>query len=207
MKKKTILVAAIAVMLVAALVVGGTLAYFTDTKTADNTFTMGNVAITLDETNANPNAPTGSGRVTENTYNVYPGLIVDKDPTVTNVGSNDAWIRAKIVVKANTEQLNQLGLIEAANDATGEKLAKIFKLGAGWSYTGNVIIGEDGTYTFVMKYADKLAPKAATPVFTQVTIPGETVVDSFDFNINVVAEAIQADGFNTWDAAFAAFDK
>lgn len=35
MKKKTILVAAIAVMLVAALVVGGTLAYFTDTKTAD----------------------------------------------------------------------------------------------------------------------------------------------------------------------------
>lgn len=90
MKKKTILVAAIAVMLVAALVVGGTLAYFTDTKTADNTFTMGNVAITLDEKNANPDAPTGSGRVTENTYNVYPGLIVDKDPTVTNVGSNDA---------------------------------------------------------------------------------------------------------------------
>ena len=187
MKKKTILVAAIAVMLVAALVVGGTLAYFTDTKTADNTFTMGNVAITLDETNANPNAPTGSGRVTENTYNVYPGLIVDKDPTVTNVGANDAWIRAKIVVKANTEQLNQLGLIEAANDATGEKLAKIFKLGDGWSYTGNVIMGEDGTFTFVMKYADKLAPKAATPVFTQVTIPGETVVDSFNFNINVVS--------------------
>lgn len=207
MKKKTILVAAIAVMLVAALVVGGTLAYFTDTKTADNTFTMGNVAITLDEKNANPDAPTGSGRVTENTYNVYPGKIVDKDPTVTNVGSNDAWIRAKIVVKANMEQLNQLGLIDAANDATGEKLAKVFKLGAGWSYTGNVIMGEDGTFTFVMKYADKLAPNAATPVFTQVTIPGETVVDSFNFNINVVAEAIQADGFNTWDAAFAAFDK
>lgn len=47
MKKKTILVAAIAVMLVAALVVGGTLAYFTDMKTADNTFTVGNVNIEL----------------------------------------------------------------------------------------------------------------------------------------------------------------
>ena len=34
MKKKTILVAAIAVMLVAALVVGGTLAYFTDKDNA-----------------------------------------------------------------------------------------------------------------------------------------------------------------------------
>lgn len=47
MKKKTILVAAIAVMLVAALVVGGTLAYFTDTDTEPNTFTVGNVKIDL----------------------------------------------------------------------------------------------------------------------------------------------------------------
>ena len=47
MKKKSILVAAIAVMLVAALVVGGTLAYFTDTKSAKNTFTVGNVKIEL----------------------------------------------------------------------------------------------------------------------------------------------------------------
>ena len=53
MKKKSILMAAIAVMLVAVLVVGGTLAYFTDTKSATNTFTMGNVKITLDETNVN----------------------------------------------------------------------------------------------------------------------------------------------------------
>ena len=49
MKKKTILVAAIAVMLVAALVVGGTLAYFTDTDAAKNTFTVGNVKIDLIE--------------------------------------------------------------------------------------------------------------------------------------------------------------
>lgn len=50
MKKKTILVAAIAVMLVAALVVGGTLAYFTDkTEVKDNVFTMGNVKIDLIE--------------------------------------------------------------------------------------------------------------------------------------------------------------
>lgn len=47
MKKKTILVAAIAVMLVAALVVGGTLAYFTDKDNATNTFTVGNVDIDL----------------------------------------------------------------------------------------------------------------------------------------------------------------
>ena len=49
MKKKTILVAAIAVMLVAALVVGGTLAYFTDKDNAANTFTVGDVKINLIE--------------------------------------------------------------------------------------------------------------------------------------------------------------
>lgn len=49
MKKKTILVAAIAVMLVAALVVGGTLAYFTDKDSKTNTFTVGNVKIELIE--------------------------------------------------------------------------------------------------------------------------------------------------------------
>lgn len=52
MKKKSILMAAIAVMLVAVLVVGGTLAYFTDTKAATNTFTTGKVSITLNEKNA-----------------------------------------------------------------------------------------------------------------------------------------------------------
>ena len=63
MKKKTILVAAIAVMLVAALVVGGTLAYFTDTKSATNTFTVGNVHIELLESSLhreNAGVPNGA---------------------------------------------------------------------------------------------------------------------------------------------------
>ena len=63
MKKKSILMAAIAVMLVAVLVVGGTLAYFTDTKSATNTFTVGDVKIKLDESNVND--PDGD-RVTSN---------------------------------------------------------------------------------------------------------------------------------------------
>ena len=56
MKKKSILMAAIAVMLVAVLVVGGTLAYFTDTKSATNTFTVGNVGIELLEQQRKLNA-------------------------------------------------------------------------------------------------------------------------------------------------------
>lgn len=94
MKKKTILVAAIAVMLVAALVVGGTLAYFTDTKSATNTFTVGKVDITLNEKNADgsdftPNQKLYPGTQTQNN--------IAKIVTVTNNQySEDAYLWAEI---------------------------------------------------------------------------------------------------------------
>ena len=69
--KKKITAICLCIALVAIAVVGATLAYFTDTKTATNTFTMGDVKIKLDETNVN--APEGD-RVTSNEYNVYPVL-------------------------------------------------------------------------------------------------------------------------------------
>ena len=50
MNKRRILAAAMALCIVAIIAVGATLAYFTDTKTATNTFTMGDVQIELDET-------------------------------------------------------------------------------------------------------------------------------------------------------------
>lgn len=78
MKKKTILVAAIAVMLVAALVVGGTLAYFTDKDNATNTFTVGNVKIDLIESTYHREGNDNSG---------------DKDiPDPTNTASGMTYV-------------------------------------------------------------------------------------------------------------------
>ena len=68
MKKKIIAICLCAALLAIA-IVGGTLAYFTDTKTAENTFTMGNVRIVLDEADVNG----GTERVAQNEYEVYPG--------------------------------------------------------------------------------------------------------------------------------------
>ena len=59
MKKKLTLVVT-CIVLVAAMVIGGTLAYFTDTKSAENTFTVGDVKIKLDEA-----VPDGDGERTE----------------------------------------------------------------------------------------------------------------------------------------------
>ena len=94
--KKKILALSMCIALAAIAIVGASLAYFTDTKTATNTFTMGNVQIKLDETNVND--PKGD-RVASNEYNVYPGAVVTKDPIVHNVGQNAAYIRATVNVE------------------------------------------------------------------------------------------------------------
>ena len=47
MTKKKILVLALTIAMAAILAVGGSLAYLTDTKSATNTFTIGNVKIQL----------------------------------------------------------------------------------------------------------------------------------------------------------------
>ena len=106
MKKKTILVAAIAVMLVAALVVGGTLAYFTDTKSAPNTFTVGNVSIDLNEQQ--------KGEKGLETFvqgkQLVPGTssdgnAVSKIVTVTNTSKdNDAWVWVELKIPAYLER-------------------------------------------------------------------------------------------------------
>lgn len=119
MKKKTILVAAIAVMLVAALVVGGTLAYFTDTDKADNTFTMGaGVDIKLIEQqrklDADGNKTTELEAFQQN-KTLYPivgsaqgekdvlGMpiaknYVDKIINVQNTGESSAYVRVYVAV-------------------------------------------------------------------------------------------------------------
>ena len=102
--KKKLTATFLCVALGAIAIVGASLAYFTDTKTATNTFTMGDVKIKLDETNVND--PEGD-RVTSNEYNVYPGAVVTKDPVVHNTGKNGAYIRAIVTVENG---MNWLGL-------------------------------------------------------------------------------------------------
>lgn len=106
MKKKTILVAAIAVMLVAALVVGGTLAYFTDKSDAKvNTFTVGNVAIDLEEPNWNANESHTLG------HTLVPGKFYDKNPTITvDANSQDAYVFLKLDLNKYVSLINLMGV-------------------------------------------------------------------------------------------------
>lgn len=214
MTKKRFVAILLCVTLVALAAIGATFAYLTDTKTVNNTFTMGNVAIKLDETNVND--PTGD-RVTSNTYNVYPGAVVTKDPIVHNTGKNAAYIRATVNVS------NWMNLVSAyypdfketyPNDGYKAALNLLVgQLGEGWSVVG---VEAGDTFTigqfdakFILKYDGKLAAgENTTAMFQTVTIPtgiDNASTDSFK-EVKVVAQAIQADGFDTWEAAFAAYD-
>lgn len=214
MTKKRFVAILLCMTLVALAAIGATFAYLTDTKTVDNTFTMGNVAIKLDETNVND--PTGD-RVTSNAYNVYPGAVVTKDPIVHNTGKNAAYIRATVNVS------NWMNLCAAYYPESGFEFTKpgyekslellVGTLGEGWSVVG---VEAGDTFTigqfdakFILKYDGELAAgDDTTAMFQTVTIPAgidNASTDSFS-GVKVVAQAIQADGFDTWEAAFAAYD-
>lgn len=211
--KKTIAIVAL-VVLVAVASVLGTMAYLTDTKKVENTFTMGDVRIKLDETDVNN--PKGD-RVTKNDYEVYPGAVVTKDPIVHNVGANGAYIRATVNVSDwmnlvaayypdFKETFPNEGYKAALNLLVGE-------LGEGWSVVG-VEAGDVFTIgqfdaKFILKYDGVLeGGKDTTAMFKTVTVPaGIDNANTKSFNsVKVEAQAMQANGFDDWEAAFAAFD-
>lgn len=211
--KKTIAIIAL-VVLVAVASVLGTLAYLTDTKKVDNTFTMGDVHIKLDETDVNN--PKGD-RVTENDYEVYPGAVVTKDPIVHNVGANGAYIRATVNV---SDWMNLVGAYYPDFKETfpneGYRAALnllVGDLGEGWSVVdveaGNVFTIGQFDAKFILKYDGVLeSGRDTTAMFQTVTIPaGIDNANAASFNsVKVEAQAMQANGFDTWEAAFAAFD-
>lgn len=82
--KKKILSLCLVLALAATAVVGGTLAYFTDTDDATNIFTTGDVEIELNEVFDAENAK------------LMPGIDIQKEIKVTNIGSENAFVRLHI---------------------------------------------------------------------------------------------------------------
>lgn len=98
--KKKITALCLCVALLAVAVVGASLAYFTDTDNATNTFTVGNVAIDLIEQQKGVNGL----KDFENNKTLVPGTsdknAVSKIVTVKNTGENDAWVWVDLKIPA-----------------------------------------------------------------------------------------------------------
>ncbi|MBR6097528.1 SipW-dependent-type signal peptide-containing protein [Candidatus Saccharibacteria bacterium] len=227
--KKKVFALSLALGALALILSAGTMAYFTDTTSAvKNTFTVGSVDITLDETEIDPTTnkfKEGAGRVSANTYeSVMPGTVVDKDPTVTNVGKSDAYVRVKMTFPGNSywqQDMNDaMALFSGVEDdvddytfptsVTADKLNKVF-LGfdaSKWdaAQTKYSMFGPNGfqfEYEWTFTYKGTLAPEETATLFDGVKI-ADSIERITDFDIELIAEAVQADGFDTAEAAFAA---
>lgn len=243
MKKtsKALLLTICAVLLVAASVMG-TVAYLTSTDKVQNTFTVGKVAIKLDEAKVGTDGTPveGADRVKENGYKLLPGHAYTKDPTVTVLkDSVESYVRMKVTFNNATEIIAMCTDPEFAEDGpTGvENAFPLIRMvefveanAAKWDgiIPDNMVDTEEmlesakyfaydkesNTLTYIFYYTETVAApdgNVVLPVlFDKITVPewvtGDQLAKLDKFEINVVAEAIQADGFANADAAWAAFD-
>ena len=219
-RNKALLLTLCAVLLVTASVLG-TMAFLTSTASVENTFTVGSVKITLDEAKVTTAGKPveGAARVAENSYKLMPGHTYTKDPTIhVDAASEDCFIRAKVTLTNASEW------IAIATKYADNKVENIIK-GTDdniWWVSQPAVDNEKNTvtYTFVYKnesHTDELGKRIWTStdskdlvLFKEIAIPGgltnEELKGVGSSKITVVAEAIQADGFETEAAAWAAFD-
>ena len=206
--KKKLMAIALAVCVVAVLAAGASLAYFTDkTDAANNTFTMGNVKIALDETVLTKD---GNSRTAEgNTYeNLYPGMDMVKDPIVHNTGRNDAWVRVIVRVTNGAAFMDKFAIAPYASSPL-EGLTH--GLGEGWQITASTTDTATNDMVYTIVYNAVLEPGESTPaVFEKLYIPatfgnGEMAAitctsannESVNgFTMSIHAEAIQSEGLH-----------
>jgi len=185
-KTKKIVLSVAVLAMVIALSVGMTLAYLTSTPDAvTNTFTVGNVNITLDEAKVTDlGVKDGDTRVTENTYKLLPGHEYVKDPTIhVAEGSEDCWLFVKVD--------DQIAAIEDATTIEAQLTAN------GWT----AVTGAENVYS----YKETVSAEKDVPVFNNFKVKGDAeVADYAGKTIVVNAYAVQADGFETAAAAWAA---
>ena len=197
---KKIISVILVVSLTAAIAIGGTLAYLTDRDSEANVFTTGDVNIDLNE-----DFNQGS--------TLIPGVDIEKAPTVTNVGPNEAWVWTTVAVPKDLASV-----IEFTGKGDGW---------AGWT-EGATTIDNEAYVLYTILHEEALKVGDVTDVlFTTVTLD-ETVDidpdgkwhtveggnatalgwtnDDGDPVIYVSAYAIQAEGFDTVADAYAAYN-
>ncbi len=109
-KKKTVLVVALAISMIA-IAVGGTLAWFMDTDEATNVFTVGSIDIEQNEVFDEDTAELLPvvGDIPTNADDNY----IQKKVTVSNLGKNDAYVQTYVAVPAVLDNNGILKLYDA----------------------------------------------------------------------------------------------
>lgn len=201
-RNKALLTMVCAVLLVVASVLG-TMAYLTSIAEVENTFTVGSVTISMDETDVD-NSTDGKDRDTENNYHLLPGHEYTKDPII-HVASTSEECYLFVTVS------NEIAAIEATGDTSvaSQMAAK------GWK----AVEGQTNLYVYIGTAEGASAPLAVKAnenitVFEKIVISGSvdntTLANYKNKTITVNAYAVQKDGFESktdseiWNTTFGA---
>ena len=198
-KKKTIIAAVVLLLVV---VVGGAIAYFTDSDEKTNTFTIGNVDISLIEpdwvtTDTNP-----ANGVPDAAENLMPGQTVPKNPKINNDSTkNPAFVFAKVVIPCTTETTPQEIFTYTINTDTWTELNdQAVACTSGGNATHVYYYGTNGTLTELAKATDgtPVVPTTTSKaVFDSVTVRSTLTGNeglTGNKSIVVTGYGIQADG-------------
>ena len=192
----------------AALMVGtlGTFAYFTGTDTVENVFSVSEGLtdkIEVVEPNWSTTDDDGDG-TPDAAQNLVPLQTVAKDPAVSNKSDVAAWCFMQ--VKVPTATVSVVGEDGAPEEAASHELFT-YKLNSGWTETGTPVVA-DGYTTHTYLCDTQTAAGAKTPaVFDDVTLINlvEAQGTSGADKITAIGHAIQAEGFDTPAASWAAY--
>ena len=227
MTKRKIMGAALALSMTAILAVGGTLAYFMDTDSAANVFTVGKVDITLVEKfeqNSKLLPATGSAQ-----NDTLKNGITKEVSVTNNTGSEEAYVRVHIAIPtilddgdpnfnaaANTLHFNYEPESIGEGKWDWSKTAEDDVYVGNWNYYPQKI-GEIDYNVYVVTYGTALAAGVTTTekAMHQVYLDSKTTNEQIasisevlgsDWEIKVVAEGAQKAGFdNAYDALNTAF--
>ncbi len=218
---------------------GVTFAYFSDIKQTTNTYTAGNVYIELSEAAVKSDAV---GNLVEDTTlprilatemgsvrdygRIYPGQTLHKDPTVKNVGTENAWIAAKIIISDGEGDIRNvmgypgMNAIDIEILLGGGLLDETVHVGT-WNGFDNVCHNDryamvqipnptDGKYEFYFFMLEKFATGDSVELFDTLSIPDEwnngEIKELVELEIKIQACAVQDFGFETcYDAMLGAF--
>ena len=220
--KKKIFALVLCVAMLAIAIVGGTLAYFTDTDSVTNTFTAGKVGISLTESlvylDSNGDL-VASGLRTDNTnnaqtYHLFPAMSVTKDPTITvDSDSEDAYIAAVVTITGNIYDLIPIAgtdMIDINQIVSGGLVEKPSTHVADWNglplvfETDDCVIyqaADKANNTWTLYIFVKAAQSAGSEVvlFDTMTIPAAwdnaEMAKINGMSIAVTAYATQTNGF------------
>ena len=217
--KKKILTLCLVVALAATAVIGGTLAYFSDTDAQKNTFTTGNVAIDLWE-DFGDNDENGIEELIPATGSAQKGTLkngIEKEVYVDNTGSEDAYVRVHIAIPsilddgadtfdAGKNVLHFNYTPESVADGKWNWSNSINgTTGSDWNYY-TTTIGNVSYNVYVVTYETKLAKSESTvdamkQVYLDSKVTNEDITEiketlGDDWYIYVAAEGTQAEGFN-----------